>query len=414
MWTSFSEIYSPPKTTKESKRRYHLAVEEFFIVLVVCGVSGWAIGKACMFWRKGKELSKVGNNDRNGEKYSNRSSFSTSKEDIYAFFDASLRAGSDSRSENGTCSTNSFAPKLSANPPYSKCMKTKFKCERCEKPLDWWEAVTLQRPRLISPLRSDFESKARSESESSLMILSSRPSFKVPEKPYRRVICFGDSNTWGFDPASQDRLDCRWPVVLGKELGPGYRVIAEGLCGRTINKPDYRLIDHWGFSHSGLDHLPVVLSSHKPLDLVIIFLGGNDLKSRLFPSLKGTIEGMQQMLVTAKSLDVFRKLSKPNAFSEENSQILLLAPPSLKFIEDSTNQNLFGEKSVEISIALSLALEDLAKKMKVHFLDTSKIVETSELDGRHFGSEMHRKLGIKVAEKVRDLFPAVEQRQVTL
>jgi len=59
---------------------------------------------------------------------------------------------------------------------------------------------------------------------------------------------------------------------------------------------------------------------------------------------------------------------------------------------------------VEVSAVLTPALEKLAKRMKVHFFDTSKIVQTSELDSRHFGPEMHRKLGAKVAERVRNIY----------
>ena len=51
----------------------------------------------------------------------------------------------------------------------------------------------------------------------------------------KRILCFGDSNTWGYDPATQDRFDraTRWPGVLREQLGTGYEVIEEGLNGRT-------------------------------------------------------------------------------------------------------------------------------------------------------------------------------------
>jgi len=51
----------------------------------------------------------------------------------------------------------------------------------------------------------------------------------------KTVLCYGDSNTWGYDPATQSRYprEVRWPRVLRKELGDGYLVIEEGLNGRT-------------------------------------------------------------------------------------------------------------------------------------------------------------------------------------
>jgi len=218
--------------------------------------------------------------------------------------------------------------------------KTKFQCQRCGKQLEWEEANKVYRPRLLSPKRNGLLTKAKSERESSLK-LSAKESL-VPNVPFRRIVCFGDSNTWGFDPASQDRLEWRWPVVLRKELGTGYHVIEEGLCGRTINKPDIRFSNHLGFSRSGLEHIPVVLSSHKPLDLVIVYLGINDLKTHLNPSLKDIVDGMEQMLITIKNLAVFQTGNEETLSNEENSQILLLAPPTLRASEESTYQNLYG------------------------------------------------------------------------
>ena len=81
------------------------------------------------------------------------------------------------------------------------------------------------------------------------------------------IIAFGDSNTWGYDPATGGRFPHaqRWPSVLQRELGPDFEVIAEGLNGHTTVHDDpiesYRC---------GADALPPCLMSHAPLDLVIL------------------------------------------------------------------------------------------------------------------------------------------------
>ncbi|MCW5845462.1 MAG: hypothetical protein KIT77_29690, partial [Caldilinea sp.] len=93
----------------------------------------------------------------------------------------------------------------------------------------------------------------------------------------KRILCFGDSNTWGYDPVSQDRYarNARWPGVLRQQIGAGYEVIEEGLNGRTTvwNDP----IEGY---KNGRDYLIPCLETHRPLDLVIILLGTNDLKKR--------------------------------------------------------------------------------------------------------------------------------------
>ena len=56
----------------------------------------------------------------------------------------------------------------------------------------------------------------------------------------KRILCFGDSLTWGYDPANRVRFDedSRWPCVMEKILGDGYKVIEEGQNGRTIATED--------------------------------------------------------------------------------------------------------------------------------------------------------------------------------
>jgi len=92
----------------------------------------------------------------------------------------------------------------------------------------------------------------------------------------RTLVCFGDSNTWGYIPEPGPRTeryprDVRWPGRLGRALGEEWEVIAEGLSGRTatIDRPDSE-------GRNGLPYLLPCLLSHAPVDVVVIFLGTND------------------------------------------------------------------------------------------------------------------------------------------
>ena len=88
------------------------------------------------------------------------------------------------------------------------------------------------------------------------------------------ILCFGDSNTWGYAASTQERLGRwdRWPGVLQRELGDDVHVIEEGQNGRTtvFDVP-------FEADRNGLAHLPVSLQTHHPLDAVILDLGTNDL-----------------------------------------------------------------------------------------------------------------------------------------
>ena len=93
----------------------------------------------------------------------------------------------------------------------------------------------------------------------------------------KSILCYGDSNTWGYDPQTRSRFphDVRWTGVLASSLGTGYRVVEEGLNGRTT-----RWDDPIEAGRNGLTFLQPCLESHLPLDLVIVMLGTNDLKQR--------------------------------------------------------------------------------------------------------------------------------------
>ena len=91
------------------------------------------------------------------------------------------------------------------------------------------------------------------------------------------LLCFGDSNTWGYNPESGERYPwgIRWTSRLQEMLGrQGVRIIEEGLCGRTTvfedrSRPDRR----------GIDALPGIFQKEKSIDAVILMLGTNDCKA---------------------------------------------------------------------------------------------------------------------------------------
>ena len=93
----------------------------------------------------------------------------------------------------------------------------------------------------------------------------------------RRVLCFGDSNTYGYDPARDGRYgdDERYPMVLQDLLGDGWSVVEEGLPGRTAV-----FDDPITEGMNGLRVITPILMSHAPLDTVTIMLGTNDSKER--------------------------------------------------------------------------------------------------------------------------------------
>ena len=114
----------------------------------------------------------------------------------------------------------------------------------------------------------------------------------------KTILCFGDSNTHGSSPmfANGDWFrygpDIRWPRRLASILGPDYHIIEDGLPGRTTCHDNPFDGEH----KNGLRHLPVALECHAPIDLIIVMLGTNDLKSHLSLSAYDIAKGLSSLL----------------------------------------------------------------------------------------------------------------------
>jgi len=202
------------------------------------------------------------------------------------------------------------------------------------------------------------------------------------------VVCFGDSNTWGADPAGTGRFapDVRWTGVLQAELGSGYKIIEEGLNGRTTNIED--MIEE---DRNGRKHLPPTIESHRPFDLMIIMLGTNDLKQRNNRSAADIAQSASKLAGLAAT-----SLAGPNG---ANPKVLLMAPPAT--VRAGHALDLLFEGSVEKSKLFPEQYAYFAASAGVEFFDTGSLIVSSSVDGIHLDPGEHAKLGKAVAAEVR-------------
>lgn len=104
----------------------------------------------------------------------------------------------------------------------------------------------------------------------------------------KRILCFGDSNTWGYCPYEYRRMDERWTRHLDGGLDE-LEVIEEGLSGRNAV-----CIDTFQPEKSGFKDFKTAILTHHPLDLIILMLGTNDLKSSYHSSARFIANGIRQ------------------------------------------------------------------------------------------------------------------------
>jgi lysophospholipase L1-like esterase len=205
----------------------------------------------------------------------------------------------------------------------------------------------------------------------------------------RTVLCFGDSNTYGSIPGEvggRFARDVRWPGVLAAELGDGWHVIEEGLPGRTTVFEDplspYR---------RGADYLPPSLASHAPLDVVVIFLGTNDLKARLSAGASDIAAGVG---VLAQMV-----LASGSGHGSEAPRVLLLGLPRLGA---PLEPEFSGAEEKAAELPRHLAQE--AAMIEADLLDLADLVTYSHLDGIHLDAAGHSAVGAAVGRQLIAMF----------
>ena len=209
-----------------------------------------------------------------------------------------------------------------------------------------------------------------------------------------RILCYGDSNTWGYMPTGGRYDDeTRWPMRMQRVLGEKYTVIEEGLNGRTTVFDD----PVEGGYKSGAAYLPVCLMSHNPLDAVVIMLGSNDTKQRFGMNAKTIGEGIMQLVRLARLYAVNENGEAP--------RIIINAPaPFLDSIMQAGHGPCFGPQSIGVSFDLIREYERVAKLLRCDYFDASDAAEVSTIDAVHLTRNGHLRLGEAMAEKIRSIF----------
>lgn len=209
----------------------------------------------------------------------------------------------------------------------------------------------------------------------------------------KTVLCYGDSNTYGYNPENGFRYaeNIRWTGRLRALLGEDYRVIEEGCNGRTTVFDDP--VEGW---KNGYDYLRPCLNSHKPVDIVIIMLGSNDMK-RTFHATADQIEtGIEKLVET-----VIEFTEGKQGFA---SRIILVSPPHIgEGIVNSPFFGSFNEEAIPLSKELAGHYEKVAKNHECIFFDAARFVEPSAADSLHLTVEAHAVLAEKLADLVKDM-----------
>lgn len=204
----------------------------------------------------------------------------------------------------------------------------------------------------------------------------------------RRIVCFGDSNTYGQSPIDGSRYgkDVRWPGVLDNLLGDGFEVVNEGKSGRTIAFDDPYIEEC-----NGLKDIGSCLDRNDPIDLLIIMLGTNDLKVYFESTPEIIADNLRNMCGVVRE--------------RTDAKILLVSPMLLgDQIEFSPLHLEFGREQVDYSFELAPQIEKVAEQTGSEFIDLAVVAMSSDVDCLHLMPEEHAKVAQAMQEKVLSVF----------
>lgn len=176
-----------------------------------------------------------------------------------------------------------------------------------------------------------------------------------------KVICFGDSNTYGYDPrgyfGGRYDADCRWVDILAAKTG--WAVLNMGQNGREIPSaaPDFPT----------------------DTDLLMIMLGTNDLLQGRSP--EQTAERLERFL---------------NAVPLERRKIMLIAPPPMTLGEWVPNRQLIDD-----SRTFAQLCQTLAERLDIRFADAGKWEIHLAYDGVHFTEQGHKNFAAGLLEELK-------------
>lgn len=214
----------------------------------------------------------------------------------------------------------------------------------------------------------------------------------------KTILCYGDSNTWGYDPRSGKRYGPkeRWPGVLGEILGDTFYVAENGIGGRSAV---------WDNPYipglNGKDGLIYALMSTRPIDLVILMLGTNDLK---YTDAVNVAKAQQTLIRMMKGAAVSINIPY-SVFTNGKPEILLVSPPHLGEtlgLRHTIEPYFTHEESAKLAEYYRMA----AQEEGIHFLDAAQYASPSQIDGMHMLPEGHLALGRAIAERVTEILPA--------
>lgn len=196
----------------------------------------------------------------------------------------------------------------------------------------------------------------------------------------KNIVCYGDSNTFGFNPTDNSRYNenIRWTSVLQNILGTEYEVINEGMCNRTgfVNNPD-------GLLFSASKHFPEVMSKYENIDILVLWIGTNDLMFQYNINVETVESGLKKIIELAQT----------------KAKRIIIVPSVIldKSILKGCFSDRFDETSIKKSKEIITVYKKLAETYHCEYFDVNECVKPSDYDGLHYDETSHKIIADKLS-----------------
>jgi lysophospholipase L1-like esterase len=225
----------------------------------------------------------------------------------------------------------------------------------------------------------------------------------------KRILVYGDSNSWGWKPVidgfpvQRYSDNVRWPGIMQKQLGSGYTVVVDGLSGRTVDVSyPQKTATLEGAEFNGELQLRISLAKNAPIDMVVFMLGTNDLRNDLNRTPEQIAAGISKLVDIARKDygGVFTTYSKP--------EVLVISPPPIGDVSKTPIKNFFANAGAK-STQLATAFKQQGQLGGYAVIDSSQFIPAIQgIDGIHFTTLEHKMLGMGVTKMIK---PVLNQKR---
>ena len=197
----------------------------------------------------------------------------------------------------------------------------------------------------------------------------------------KNVLCYGDSNTFGFNPKDNSRYDenTRWTAILQKNLGAEYKVINEGIPNRTgfADNPE-------GVLFSSQKHFPETLFKTDSVYILILAIGTNDLMFQYNITFDTIEEGLNNLIKTAK----------------EKTDNIIIIPPTImnENVLNGFFASMFDQTSIKKSKEVGKIFKQISDENLCKYFDINEFATPSNFDGLHYDEKSHKLIADKLTE----------------